>query len=233
MRGFQPNDQTIVEMLLHAYRMGVFPMAVSEQGPINWYAADPRGILPLRPEHGLRVPRRLERTIKQRRFELTCDRAFAQVMRRCAPPRRADDSPWISSQLIDWYTRLHRAGHAHSIEAWRTDPATNEPHLVGGIYGVAIGAAFFAESMFHAPQPRLPDGSRHPLDGSDASKVCLVTLIRHLDACQFTLIDTQMTTNHVESFGGFEIEAEAFTVLLEDAINQSDRWKQPSLQPSL
>jgi leucyl/phenylalanyl-tRNA--protein transferase len=216
-------------ILERTYANGHFPMAKGRHGPIEWFTADPRGILPLRVEDGLHVPKRLQRTIAQKPFELTCDQAFVEVMRGCARPDYPDGSVWINEDLIDFFEGLHRAGLAHSIEAWRTDPRTDERHLVGGIYGISMGAVFFAESMFHAPQPRLPDGSRHPLDGTDASKVCLVTLIRHLDACGFTLLDTQMTTDHVARFGGYGIEAEAFDVLLKAALAQPDRWRPPTL----
>ncbi|MGP1347390.1 MAG: leucyl/phenylalanyl-tRNA--protein transferase [Phycisphaerales bacterium] len=227
-----PDPETIVQGLLDAYRRGVFPMADGTRGPINWFFADPRGILPLNTPGALHIPKRLQRTINQQRFTLTCDKAFPQVIRNCAPARSAVDGVWLSRQLIDWYNHLHSAGYAHSIEAWRTDARTDETALVAGVYGVALGAAFFAESMFNIPRPRQPDGARHPLDGTDASKVCLITLIHHLERCGFELFDTQMTTDHVATFGGHEIPITRFLPLLDRAVSQPDRWRPPDNLPT-
>lgn len=220
-----PAHDPIVDTLLTAYRAGMFPMA--DGGHIGWYTADPRGILPLAEEEGLHIPRSTERAIRRGRFTLRCNTAFGRVMASCAAPRSEDDDPWIDPTLIRWYSRLHAAGHAHSIEAWLADPADGTRHLVGGIYGVAIGAAFFGESMFCAPRPRRADGSRDPLDGTDASKVCLITLVRHLRACGFTLFDTQMVTPHVATFGGRDIPAAEYAVLLDRAVSRPERWKRP------
>jgi leucyl/phenylalanyl-tRNA--protein transferase len=219
------ESEAVVPALLSAYRQGIFPMAEPSSGRIRFYTADPRGVMPIAPEHGFHVPRSVERDLKRRRFILTADLAFERVMRACAPPRRDHDEPWINDELIDWYVALHDAGHAHSVEAWRPDPRTGELVLVGGIYGVSIGAAFFGESMFCAPRPRLPDGSRHPLDGADASKGALVTLARHLHRCGYTLFDIQMVTGHTARFGGHEVSADDYLIMLEPAVEEPDCWR--------
>lgn len=234
-RRLSPNQ--VVEALLNAYRSGYFPMACDDQpwiapgrSQIHWFSPDPRGVLPLCEAQGFHVPRRLEARLRQRPFILRVDTAFENVMRGCALPRPPSDDEdaqpgtWIDDTLLRWYRLLHEAGHAHSIEAWARDPATGEEALVGGVYGVSIGAAFFGESMFHLPRPRLHDGTRHPLDGTDASKVCLVTLVRALHAAGYTLFDTQMVTAHVERFGGCEIPRDEYLRRLEHAIEGPHRW---------
>ncbi|MDX2114492.1 MAG: leucyl/phenylalanyl-tRNA--protein transferase [Planctomycetota bacterium] len=232
------SEHEIIQALLDAYRRGYFPMA--EQifhGPggsrIHWFSPDPRGIVPLSADEGFHVPRRLESRLRASPFTLRLNTAFEAVMRGCAR-RRAKDDPgdlhdhtWIDETIVTWYLLLHRAGHAHSLEAWANDDA-GRPALVGGIYGVAIGAAFFGESMFHAPRPRLPTGARHPLDGTDASKICLVTLVRALHDAGFVLFDTQMLTAHVRRFGGLEIPRRDYLRRLDAALAIPDRW--PSLR---
>ncbi len=231
----------IIDALLDSYRRGYFPMA--EPSPpwnpfggshIYWPSPDPRGVLPLRESEGLHVPRRLERVIRQRRFSIRCDTAFERVMRGCALPRTSviagdEEGTWIDETLIRWFTILHEAGHAHSMEAWRTDPRTGEDRLVGGVYGVAIGSAFFGESMFHLSRRRLPDGTRHPLDGSDSSKVCLVHLVRHLESLGFELFDTQMVTSHVAGFGGRDLPRREYLMRLTPCVEGAPRWR--ALEP--
>lgn len=230
-----PTDQQIVEGLLSAYRRGFFPMAntgwpADPPAKIHWFSPDPRGVLPLTAEQGFHLSRRLAQRIRQRPFEIRVDSAFEQTMRGCAMPRRASadedagDGSWIDETLIRWYALLHRAGHAHSVEAWARDPATGEQNLVGGLYGLSIGAAFFGESMFCIPRPRRSDGSRHPLDGTDASKVCLVTLVRALSYAGYAIFDTQMVTDHVAGFGGIEIPREEYLSRLATAIASADLW---------
>ena len=166
------------ELLLHAYRNAVFPMA-SPDGEIAWYSPDPRGIIPL--DEGFRVPHGLRRTLKKGRFEIRVDTAFETVMRECA----AREETWINEEIIASYTALHRLGHAHSVEAWL------EGRLAGGLYGVALGGAFFGESMYH--------------EVTDASKVALHALVMRLRARGFELLDTQWLTPHLETFGAVEI----------------------------
>ena len=138
------------ELLLEAYRLGVFPMAM-ENGAIEWFSPEPRGILPLR---GFHVPHALEKTLRKKIFEIRIDTRFSEVMERCA--KRPDT--WINSEILESYCHLHELGHAHSVEAWL------EGKLVGGLYGVSLGGAFFGESMFHKV--------------TDASKVALCALDR-------------------------------------------------------
>jgi leucyl/phenylalanyl-tRNA--protein transferase len=166
------------ELLVRAYCAGVFPMADSRDGEIHWYAPDPRAIFPLQ---GFHVPRSLRRTIRKRVYEVRVDTDFPGVIRACADR----EETWISGEIFRAYTGLHRLGLAHSVEAWRRD------ELAGGLYGVALGGAFFGESMF----------SRQ----ADASKVALVELVERLRARGYTLLDTQFLTEHLARFGAIEI----------------------------
>ena len=168
-------------LLLNAYASGWFPMAVDHE--IHWFSPDPRGVVPLDQVH---VPRRLARVVRGGEFRIEIDRAFVEVMRACAADRDSDDpGTWISDEIIASYTALHARGFAHSVEAWSGD------RLAGGLYGVAIGGAFFGESMFHHE--------------TNASKVAFVALIERLRARGFTLLDTQWVTPHLEQFGAIEI----------------------------
>jgi len=172
--------------LLEAYRRGIFPWFSPGQ-PILWWSPDPRMVL--FPEH-LRVSRSLLKVIRQGVYTVTLDRAFGAVIRACAEPRGADSGTWITADMITAYTRLHELGHAHSVEAWFGDL------LAGGLYGVALGRVFFGESMFFRRR--------------DASKVAFVRLVRHLQSRGFTLIDCQMTTEHLKRFGAVEITRAEF-----------------------
>ena len=168
-------------LLLNAYASGWFPMAVDHE--IHWFSPDPRGVVPLEAVH---VPRRLARVVRSRRFRIEIDRAFVDVMRACAADRDSDDpGTWISDEIVASYTALHARGFAHSVEAWNGD------RLAGGLYGVAMGGAFFGESMFHHE--------------TDASKVAFVALVERLRTRGFTLLDTQWVTPHLEQFGAIEI----------------------------
>jgi leucyl/phenylalanyl-tRNA---protein transferase len=186
------------ETLLTAYSQGVFPMA-DEDGFIHWYSADPRGVIPL---DGFHVPRTLRSLVRQGRYEIRFNTAFEQTMRGCMLARR--DSTWINPELIQAYVHLHELGHAHSVEAWQED------QLVGGLYGVSLGAAFFGESMFH----------HHP----NASKVALVHLVERLRERQFELLDTQASTPHLQQFGCIEIPATEYVVRLKDALLRNCRF---------
>ena len=166
------------DLLLHAYRNAVFPMA-SPDGEIAWFSPDPRGIIPL--DEGFRVPHGLRRALKKGAFEIRVDTAFETVMRECA----AREETWINEEIIASYVELHRRGHAHSVEAWL------EGRLAGGLYGVTLGGAFFGESMYH--------------EVTDASKVALHALVVRLRARGFELLDTQWLTPHLETFGAVEI----------------------------
>jgi leucyl/phenylalanyl-tRNA--protein transferase len=204
------------EMLLWAYGHGIFPMADPDKPPskqIDWYFPDPRGILPIDvpidSPGGFHVPRNVARALRNHRFEIRCDRAFEVVMRACASPRDDhDDQSWIDHRLITAYGQLHELGFAHSIEAWLGT------ELVGGLYGVHIGGAFFGESMFSRPQA----------GGSNSSKICLVQLVRWLQIRGFTLLDTQFTTPHLAQFGCIEIPADEYLLKLNAAIRKDRTW---------
>lgn len=222
--GELPWDSVDPEVLWSMYARGWFPMASDDSGLIDLYDADPRGVMPLSPADGLHVPTSVERAIRSNRFDVTSDAAFESVIRGCAHPRPGD-GVWISPQLIDAMVAMHAYGVAHSVEAWRTDPSTGERVVVGGIYGVSVGRVFCAESMFCVPRPRLPDGSRDPLDGTDASKVCLVTLIRHLAACGYGLMDIQMVTPHTARFGAKTMRRAAYRTRIRPLVEARDAWR--------
>jgi leucyl/phenylalanyl-tRNA---protein transferase len=185
-------------VLLSGYANGWFPMAV-EGGDIRWFSPDPRGIIPL---EGFHISRRLARLHRQGHFEIAVNRDFGGVIRACAEIDRDPDDPgsWISDEIIRSYCALHDRGFAHSVEAWR------EGRLVGGLYGVSLGAAFFGESMFHRE--------------TDASKVALVALVDRLRAGGFELLDTQWVTPHLEQFGAVEIPKEEYLDRLAHAIER-------------
>lgn len=170
--------------LLLAYRSGIFPWTVQ---PITWWSPDPRGIFEL---ESFRPARRLAQLIRQRPFEVTTDRAFTEVMRGCASPARGRETTWITGELVDAYTALHRLGHAHSVECW----AGGE--LVGGIYGVHVGGLFAAESMFHR--------------ADNASKIALAQLVSHLRERGFALLDIQMLTAATRALGAVEISRKEY-----------------------
>lgn len=179
------------ETLLQGYRLGVFPMAMAD-GEIEWFSPDPRAILPLQEFH---VSHTLERAARRKAFEVRIDVAFGEVMRECA--RRPET--WINDEIIASYTHLHQLGHAHSVETWQNGK------LAGGLYGVAIGGAFFGESMFHHVR--------------DASKVALLGLVEHLRARKFILLDTQWLTPHLRQFGAVEIPRMKYLHLLTTAVS--------------
>lgn len=177
-----------VDRLLLAYRQGIFPW-YSDTQPILWWSPDPRMVLETQ---ALTVPRSLGKRIRQRRYRITLDTAFDQVIRNCkAAPRPGQDGTWLTAEMITAYIRLHHAGHAHSVEAWDADGT-----LVGGLYGVAIGKLYCGESMFtHAP---------------DASKVAFVHLVRQLHRWGFPLVDCQVYTDHLARFGATEIPRDQY-----------------------
>jgi leucyl/phenylalanyl-tRNA--protein transferase len=183
------------DIVLQAYRMGVFPMAESRHAAdIAWYDPQRRGILPIDKIH---VPRRLRRTIRQQPYRITFDCDFEGVIRGCADAR---PETWINDEIIALYTELHRQGHAHSVEAWQGDI------LVGGAYGISIGAAFFGESMFST--------------ATDASKIALVYLVARLWRQGFTLFDTQFVNSHIAQFGVVEIPRAEYHRRLAAALRQ-------------
>lgn len=183
------------ELVLQAYRMGVFPMAEARDAPeIKWYEAGKRGVLPL---DRLHVPKRLVRRIRQQPYPITFDRAFDGVIRGCADTR---PETWINDEIIGLYTTLHGQGHAHSVEAWDGEV------LAGGVYGIAIGGAFFGESMFSVR--------------TDASKIALVHLCARLKALGYVLFDTQFVNEHLKQFGIEEITREEYLKRLAPALTK-------------
>jgi leucyl/phenylalanyl-tRNA--protein transferase len=195
-------------ILLRAYAEGIFPMAERRGDPeLFWVSPEMRGIVPLDAFH---VPKRLARTVKSDRFAVTADMAFADVMRACAEPTPDRPESWINDEIVRLYTALHAAGHAHSIECWR------DGRLVGGLYGVKLGAAFFGESMFTRER--------------DASKVALVHLVARLRRGGFSLLDTQFLTAHLARFGTIEIPRAQYHTLLARAISHEAEfyWPAPS-----
>ena len=183
-------------LLLRAYAHGVFPMAESaEDGDIYWVDPDMRGVLPLDAVH---FPRSLRKTLRRAPFKIAVDRDFPGVVAACAEATPDRPQTWINAQIQSLYGDLHRMGYAHSVECWTGDA------LVGGRYGVRVGAAFFGESMFSRT--------------TDASKVALAHLVARLRAGGFTLLDTQFTTEHLRRFGAVEIPRTAYRAQLADAV---------------
>lgn len=181
------------DFLVMAYCSGYFPMADSLTGEIGWYSPDPRTIFEL---EEFRIPRSLKILLRKQPFEIRLNQAFEEVMRRCAG--RAET--WISGEIIQSYCELHRLGFAHSVECWKDET------LAGGLYGVAIGGAFFGESMFSMER--------------DASKVALVHLVQRLRERGFDLLDTQFTTPHLARFGAKEIPKKEYLKKLAAALKK-------------
>ncbi|WP_424632126.1 leucyl/phenylalanyl-tRNA--protein transferase [Bradyrhizobium sp. SYSU BS000235] len=198
------------EVLLRAYACGIFPMSESADDPtIFWVEPEQRGIIPL---HGFRISSRLARTVRSDVFRVTVNTAFKQTIAGCAEPQPGRDDTWINGRIRDLYTALHDIGHAHSVEVWQGDD------LVGGLYGVSLGRAFFGESMFHRAR--------------DASKVALVHLVARLIAGGFVLLDTQYVTEHLRTFGASEVPQRRYRVMLDEALNGiADFCALPSDQP--
>ncbi len=184
------------DLLLRAYAIGIFPMAEGRDHPeLHWIDPEVRGVLPLDRFH---MPRKLRRRVRRKDFDVRCDTAFADVIRLCAEPKANRPDTWINPAIEKLYVELHQAGFAHSVECWLGD------ELVGGLYGVALGAAFFGESMF----------SRE----ADASKVALAHLVMRLDKGGYSLLDTQFATPHLERFGVIEIPRDTYRTQLSQAL---------------
>lgn len=238
-----PNERQMVEALLDAYRQGAFPMAhlpnsrraremaaraaddPSLDLPIaprvGWYSPDPRAILPLTPD-GLHIPSGLRRHIRKNPFRFSSDECFDRVIRACARPREVkpgepENGLWIDESIARAYSLLHEHGYAHSVEAWIKDS------LVAGVYGVHIGAAFFAESMFCRPE----------LGGTNASNLCLVHLVAHLRRQGFELMDVQIANDHTRRFGVVNISRDHYLDRLARATNVMAEWGSFDPQPDI
>ncbi len=204
------SSEITPEVLLRAYACGIFPMAESADDPtLFWVEPEQRGIIPL---NGFRVSSRLARTVRSDVFRVTVNTAFSQTIDGCAAPQTGREDTWINLRIRELYTALHRIGHCHSVEVWSGDD------LVGGLYGVSLGGAFFGESMFHRAR--------------DASKVALVHLVARLIAGGFTLLDTQFVTEHLRSFGAVEVPRRRYRALLDEATgHEADFFALPADRP--
>jgi leucyl/phenylalanyl-tRNA--protein transferase len=193
------------ERLLEAYRVGIFPW-YSEEQPILWWSPDPRLILNL---DEFRISRSLRKTLDKKIFQVSFDRVFEDVIQACASvTRRGQKGTWITDEMEEAYVRLHGLGYAHSVETWFED------RLVGGLYGVSLGRAFFGESMFHFK--------------TDASKVALAKLVQHLKQWEFHFIDAQMTTEHLVRLGAREAPRRVFLKRLQSALRfptKRGKWR--------
>jgi len=185
-------------ILVKAYQQGIFPMGMDD-GQIGWFSPNPRGILPL---DGFHLPSRLARVVRSARFTVRIDAGFENVMRACAT--RRDDGTWINEEILESYVTLHRLGLAHSVETWQEDK------LVGGLYGVHLGGAFFGESMFHHV--------------TDASKVALVALVDRLNRKAFRLLDIQWVTPHLKQFGAVNVPRRTYLKVLAEALARDCRF---------
>lgn len=184
------------QILLRAYAAGIFPMADDADDPeIFWVQPEMRGVLPLNAFH---IPKSLAKKVRQAPFDIRINTAFRQVIGACAETTTDRERTWINRTIRDLYCQLHGMGHAHSVEAWDDD------QLVGGLYGVTLGRAFFGESMF----------SRK----TDASKICLVHLVERLQERGFVLLDTQFTTEHLKRFGAIDVPHDDYEDMLADAL---------------
>jgi leucyl/phenylalanyl-tRNA---protein transferase len=191
------------DWMLEAYRRGIFPMPikVDRRRLIAWLAPDPRGVLEFDLLH---ISRRLARRLRRGEFECTIDRAFAAVVEGCAAPRGDDDDCWLTLSMQNAYLTLHNLGHAHSVEVWK------DGRLAGGLFGVAIGGLFAAESMFHR--------------ATDASKAALVFLVDHLRACGYMLLDVQWTNPHTRSLGAIDIPRTEYAARLSAAVTRNAKF---------
>ncbi len=211
--------------LVAAYLHGIFPMARGARGKIDWVEPYTRGVFDLEAFH---VPKNVAREVRKGRFEIRTDTAFEQVMRECAKPRGPSNGTWMCKPLLEAYLELFARGCCHSVEAWLVEPPGEaspkggakpreraKETLVGGLYGVHLGAAFFGESMFSRPE----------LGGSNASKVCLVHLVERLRRQGFRLLDAQMMNRHLAQFGIVPMSAQAFHRRLDKALAVPAAWE--------
>ena len=199
------------EILLRAYAVGLFPMAERRDDPtLFWIDPEKRGILPM---DGFHVSRRLRRTVRSGRYEVRCNTAFGDVVRACAAPGPNREDTWINDEILSLYGDLHALGRAHCVETWL------DGELVGGLYGVSLGAAFFGESMFSLAR--------------DASKVALVHLVARLVKGGYKLLDTQFVTDHLTQFGVVELPRAGYRELLSEALDDTATFEPDLPQPEL
>ncbi len=192
-----PHEAITPNLLLQAYANGIFPMSEDrEDKELFWVDPEERGIIPLDKFH---LPKSLKKVIKKAPFKVTTDDAFKDVVKACSMPARGRETTWISERIEDMYFDLHQKGFAHSIECWEGNA------LVGGLYGVSLGAAFFGESMFSIR--------------TNASKIALVYLVARLKSAGFKLLDSQFITNHLKQFGAIEIPRDTYHKLLTEALH--------------
>ncbi|MFW2441079.1 MAG: leucyl/phenylalanyl-tRNA--protein transferase [Arenicellales bacterium] len=189
--------------VLSAYRQGIFPW-YSEDQPVLWWSPEPRAIL--YPD-GIKISRSLKKTLRHSNFSITADKAFSEVIKACAGPRTRSPTggTWITTEMMDAYNRLHQLGYGHSIEVW------DEEKLVGGLYGLSLGSAFFGESMFSHK--------------TDASKLALVSLAKFSKFSGIDFIDCQLPTNHLASMGAINISRKQYLRILETALRHQDQTK--------
>ena len=196
------TDQLDPHEVLEGYRKGIFPMGYMDAPVFSWHLPEQRGILPLDQFH---ISRSLALTMKQKRFTVTFDTAFEQVMRACASRGEEDpEETWITERIVAVYGQLHKEGHAHSVEVWV------DGELAGGTYGIHLGGAFFAESKFHKVR--------------DMSKVALASLVEHLKTRNFALLDVQYWTPHLAQFGVAEIDRNEYYWQLREALKLDRRF---------
>ncbi len=205
------NVEITPDLMLRAYRAGLFPMAETRRSDrLYWLDPERRGILPL---DGFHLPRRLLRTVLGGQYIVTVDRAFPAVIAGCAAPVPGRNDTWINRQIEQLFTELHLLGHAHSVETWEAG------QLVGGLYGVTMGGVYFGESMFSRAR--------------DASKVALVHLVARMRLGGFRLLDTQFVTAHLTQFGAIEIPRDLYRQKLAEAVDVPARWLAQVPEPDL
>ena len=199
------------EILLRAYAVGLFPMAERRDDPtLFWIDPEKRGILPL---DGFHVSRRLRRTVRSDLYDVRCNTVFSEVVRSCAAPGPKREDTWINDEILSLYSDLHDLGRAHCVETWQ------DGELVGGLYGVSLGAAFFGESMFSRAR--------------DASKVALVHLVARLVKGGYKLLDTQFVTDHLTQFGVVELPRAGYRQLLSEALDGAASFDPALSHPEL
>jgi len=243
------EDEQITAALVSAYRAGAFPMADPETGRIDWFSPSRRALMPVcfapdQKGRAFHVSRSLAARIRSRRFHVTADETFEGVIRSCGERRPERPETWIDERIVHAYSAMFRAGHAHSVEAWlapgpgdRTPDGSPSPSrifsptgdrvLVGGVYGVRIGSAFFAESMFCRPEfgsAAGADGRAASLPGTDASKVCLFHLVSHLAQRGCRVMDVQFNNPHIAKFGVYTVARASYLKLLAQACEAPMAW---------